>query len=150
MSHTYVSCLVHCIFSTKDRAAMITPDLQPRLWAYLGGIARANDITPMAIGGSTDHAHLLLGFKATMPIARAIQLVKGGSSKWIHETFPVQHLFSWQEGYGAFTISHAEEDAVTAYIKGQLAHHHTQPFQEEFLAFLERYGIQYDPRYIWD
>jgi putative transposase len=100
--HSFVSCLVHCVFSTKERRRLITADLQPRLYPYLGGIARENKMKALAIGGVEDHTHLLLSIPSTMSIAKSVQLLKGNSSKWIHETFPEQRMFEWQEGYGAF------------------------------------------------
>jgi REP element-mobilizing transposase RayT len=96
MAHTYVSNLVHCIFSTRERRKTITGELQERLWPYVAGIARKNDIPALAIGGMPDHLHALLSVPATMPLAKAVQLIKGGSSKWVHETFPQQRFFEWQ------------------------------------------------------
>lgn len=104
MPHSYTSCLVHCVFSTKERRGTITPDLQERLHPYIGGIARSNDMRALAVGGTADHVHLLLSVPATQSIAKAIQLIKGGSSKWVHDTFPARPDFEWQEGYGAFSI----------------------------------------------
>ena len=95
MAHSYVSNLLHYVFSTKDRRKIITPDLQERLWPYLGGIARENGMKALAIGGVEDHVHLLLSLPATLSVAKAIQLIKGGSSKWIHETFPTKRSFAW-------------------------------------------------------
>jgi len=86
MAHTYVSALVHVVFSTKGRRKTISAQLQPKLWAYLGGIALRNGMTAVQVGGVTDHVHVLLILPATMPIAKAVQLLKGGSSKWIHDT----------------------------------------------------------------
>ena len=83
---------------------MITPELQPRLFQYIGGIARENKIKLLAAGGVDDHIHLLVSMPSTISIAKAMQLIKGGSSKWIHETFPEHRFFEWQEGYGAFSI----------------------------------------------
>src|SRR5438128_1383326 len=104
MAHTYTKVLVHCIFSTKERRKLIRPELQARLFAYLGGIAKTNGMTCLATGGTEDHVHLLLALPSKLAIAKAVQLIKGGSSKWVHETCPDLSGFSWQEGYGAFTI----------------------------------------------
>ena len=105
MANSFVSCLMHVIWSTKGRQNLITPELEERLWPYLGGIAREHKIIVLARGGTMDHIHLLLSLPATIAIAKAVQLLKGGSSKWIHATFPHQQLFAWQEGYGAFCVS---------------------------------------------
>ena len=91
--HSFVSCLMHCVFSTKERRKLITMDLQDRLYPYLGGIARENKMKALAIGGVEDHVHALVSIPSTMPIAKAVQLLKGNSSKWIHDTFPNRRLF---------------------------------------------------------
>ena len=98
MAHTHTSCLIHTTFSTKGRAKSIVPGIQPELWAYMGGIARENKFTALATGGTDDHAHLLISLPATLPLAKAVQLIKGGSSKWLHENFPQARDFAWQEG----------------------------------------------------
>ncbi len=84
-----------------------------------------------------------------MPASKAVQLVKGGSSKWIHETYGSLRRFAWQEGYGAFSIGAAEVEAVSAYIVSQEEHHRVRTFQEEYLAFLKEYNVEYDERYVW-
>ncbi len=149
MGHSYTSCLIHCVFSTKDRRPSITPDLQERLYPYMGGIVRENGMKALAVGGTADHVHMLLSLPATVEIAKAMQFIKGGSSAWLHETFPNHRDFQWQEGYGAFSISISQRDDTITYIRSQQEHHRRKTFQEEFLAFLERHGIEYDERYIW-
>jgi REP element-mobilizing transposase RayT len=150
MAHSFVSALFHCVFSVKGRRRLITPDLQERLWPYMGGIARENGMTAMTIGGVEDHVHLLLAVPSTVSIAKAIQLIKGRSSKWVHETFPQHQYFSWQEGYGAFSIGISQVDRTVAYIRSQAEHHRKKTFQEEFREILKKHGVEYDERYIWD
>lgn len=116
---SYVSSYHHCVFSTKERRPLVTAQLQERLWPFLGGIARQNKMRALEIGGVADHVHILLSTPVTMPIAKAMQLLKGGSSKWIHENFPDQRLFAWQEKYGAFSVSVSQLDTIIAYIKNQ-------------------------------
>jgi putative transposase len=147
---SYISSYFHCVFSTKERRPLITPTLSERLWPFLGGIARKHQMTALEIGGMDDHVHILLSLPSALSIAKALQLIKGGSSKWVHETFPEQRLFGWQENYGAFTVSVSQLDKIIKYIKGQVEHHRKMTFQEEFLALLERHRIQYDERYLWD
>lgn len=149
MAHSYVSLKVHYIFSTKNRQKIITPELEQRLWPYMGGIARENKMIALAVGGIDDHVHLLLALPSTLSVAKAIQLVKGGSSKWVSETFPSHRDFEWQEGYGAFSISMSHIDDTIAYINNQKEHHRQQTFEEEYLAILRKHGIEYDERYIW-
>jgi len=142
--HSFVSCLVHCVFSTKERRPLIKPELQARLYPYLGGIARENKMKTLSIGGVDDHIHLQLSVPSTLSIAKSVQLLKGNSSKWIHETFPNQRLFEWQEGYGAFSIAVSGIEDTTRYIESQAEHHRTRSFQDELIAFLDKHGIQYE------
>jgi putative transposase len=139
--HSFVSCLMHCVFSTKERRRLITPELQQRLYPYLGGIARENKMKALAVGGVEDHVHTLLSIPS---IAKAIQLLKGNSSKWIHETFPNQRLFEWQEGYGGFSIAVSGIEDTLRYIQTQKEHHQTHSFKDELIAFLDKHGIQYE------
>ena len=150
MSHSFTSSLFHCTFSTKGRRPLILPDLQTRLWPFMGGIARENGMKALVIGGVEDHAHLLLSLPSTLAIAKAIQLIKGGSSKWVHDAMPEHRDFAWQEGYGAFSIGVAQVDGTIRYIQSQAEHNRKTTFKEEFLAFLKKHGMEYDERYIWD
>src|SRR6266496_5889164 len=149
-SMSYVSAYFHCVFSTKERQPTISPQLRDRLWPFLGGIARQNQMTAIEIGGMPDHVHILLSLPSTLSIAKALQLIKGGSSKWVHETFPEHRLFGWQVKYGAFGASVSQLDKIIQYIKGQEDHHRKMTFQEEFLALLKKHRVDYDERYLWD
>ncbi len=140
----------HCVFSTKGRQPLMTSALRQRLWPFIGGIARQNKMKAIEIGGVEDHVHILLSIPSTVSIAKAMQLIKGGSSKWVHETFPEHRLFGWQEEYGAFSVSVSQLDKITEYIRNQQEHHRKMTFQEEFLAFLKKHRIDYDERFLWD
>jgi putative transposase len=128
---------------------MIDSELESRLWPYIGGIARENRMKSVAIGGTSDHLHALLSLPGTMSFAKAVQLIKGGSSKWMHDTFPRHKKFEWQEGYGAFSVSASQVPKTISYINNQKDHHRKRSFQEEFLELLEKHGIEYDPRYVF-
>jgi putative transposase len=147
VSHTYVSSIVHCVFSTKNRRNLIPPEVQPDLWSFLGGIARKNGFKALIAGGTDNHAHVLLSLPATMPLAKAMQLIKGASSHWMNE----KHVrnFAWQEGYGAFTVSISQKADTIAYIRSQPEHHRKRSFEEEFVAFLKKHNVDYDPQYVW-
>jgi putative transposase len=147
---SYISSYFHCVFSTKERRPQLTPALRERLWPFLGGIARQNKFKALEVGGVEDHVHVLLSLPATLSIAKAVQLIKGGSSKWVHETFPEHRLFNWQEKYGAFGVSVSLLEKTLEYIKGQAEHHRKMTFQQEFLALLKKHRVQYDERYLWD
>ena len=139
--HSFVSCLMHCVFSTKERRNLITPELQERLYPYLGGIARENKMKLLSIGGVEDHVHALLSIPSTLSTAKAMQLLKGNSSKWIHESFSNQRLFEWQEGYGAFSIAVSDVEDTIRYIQSQKEHHQAHSFKEELITFLDKHGI---------
>jgi REP element-mobilizing transposase RayT len=139
MSHTYVSVRIHCIFSTKDRKPLITREMQPRLWAYLGGIARNLKVKVFAIGGIEDHMHVLFALPPTLPLSKVVQTLKANSSKWVNEQVP--GAFAWQEGYGAFSVSISHMDATIEYIQNQAEHHKKKTFDEEFAEILRKHGL---------
>jgi putative transposase len=141
LPHTFSKICVHVIFSTKDRRKIVSKELQPRLWAYLAGIAKNHDINMLAIGGTKDHVHLLFHLPPKLALAKAVLLLKANSSKWIGEAME----FSWQEGYGASSISASNIDSVTRYVRNQEKHHRKFTFEEELRAILRRQGINYDP-----
>jgi len=150
MAGTYTSLYYHLVFSTKDRQNLLTPEVVPRIYDYIGGIIREIHGIPIILGGYTEHTHVLCALASTMAISDALRTIKAGSSKWIHQTNPSMKNFAWQEGYGAFSISVTGLDRVKAYILDQNEHHQRQTFQEEFLEFLHRHNIPYDERYIWE
>src|SRR5882757_6395028 len=117
MSHTYVSSLVHCVFSTQNRSKMISADVQSDLWSYIGGIARKNGFKALVVGGTEDHVHILISLPATIPLAKAMQAIKGISSHWMNEKQTKR--FAWQEGYGAFTVGMSQMSNTIAYIQNQ-------------------------------
>ena len=149
MANTYASLHYHLIFSTKNRTAFLKPEVEDRIWAYLGGVARAHKMTALQIGGCDDHIHALVMAPPTIAPSQIAQYLKGDSSKWIHEAFPELHDFAWQEGYGAFTVSQSNLESVVAYIQNQRAHHQHKGFQDEYLGFLQKHGVEYDERYVW-
>lgn len=130
--------------SAFDRCRLARSDLE-----YLGGITRDLPGRLLAAGGMPDHVHLLVGLHPSIAVADALRQIKTGSSKWIHETLADQRGFGWQDGYGAFAVSLSQMDAVRQYIARQEDHHRRQTFEAEFIEFLERHGISYDPRYLW-
>ena len=149
MPHSYASVLMHCVFSTKERRKLIDVELRERLWPFIGGGARENGMKALAVGGVEDHAHVLLSLPATIPVAKAVQLIKGGSSKWVHETFPERRGFAWQEGYGAFSVSISHVGDTIAYIQNQAEHHRSTSFEDEYRAFLRKHAIEFDERHVW-
>ena len=149
MASTYINILIHTVFSTKNRESWISSSLRERLYPYMCGIARENGLKVLCIGGTDNHIHILLSLDSTTSIAQAMQLIKGGSSKWIHETFPELRLFSWQEGYGAFSIGISNVDETKKYIENQEKHHSKESFCDEYLKFLRKNNIDFDEKYLW-
>jgi len=150
MANTFTCLQYHLVFSTTTREPWLRSDIEERVWAYLGGIARQNGLKPLLIGGADDHIHMLLGIPPTIPISEALKQLKGGSSGWIKQNITGCRGFGWQDGYGAFTLSKSQESEVKDYIRNQREHHRVRTFQEEYRAFLHRHGIQYNERYLWD
>ena len=148
MSHTYSSNRVHIIFSTKNRAKQIPPEIQRRLWAYMVGIARNHGFEALKVGGVEDHVHALLVVPPTMPLSKAVQLLKGCSSKHMNDTLPAGG-FSWQEGYAAFSVSAHQTPHVVQYIETQAEHHARRSYEEEFLEFLKSFGVNFDPQHVF-
>lgn len=149
MANTLTSLHYHVVFSTKDREAWISPEIEQRVWSFLGGIANENGMKLYQIGGMPDHIHMLISLPTSLAVSKALQQIKGGSSKWIKTEFERLAGFAWQDGYGAFTVSKSNVPEVAEYIRGQKEHHRTKTFQEEYVAFLKRHEIQYDDRYLW-
>ncbi len=144
MSHTHASNLAHCVFSTKDRANLI--EHSDALCRFISGIARANNITLLAAGGTANHLHLLISLPPSMPLAQMMRDLKGNSSRMLGE---MGKRFSWQEGYGAFSVSHSQRQVVADYIANQAEHHRKWSFEQEFVALLRKAGVDYDPRFVF-
>src|SRR6201996_8498187 len=144
MSHNHYSILVHCVFSTKERRPIIPANMKDRLWPYIAGIARLNQFKALAVGGMLDHAHVLVSLPTSMPVAKAVQLIKGGSSKWLNDHLG-QRSFAWQDGYGAFTIGISQLQDTIRYIDNQEKRHAKMSFAQEWKRMLVRHGIKPDP-----
>ena len=147
MANTYTRLLHHCIWITKGRTVLIRQEIEERVWSYLAGIAKRNRIHAIRIGGIENHVHALIDLPKTLTISEAMKRLKGGSSTWINDEKLTSCHFGWQDGYGAFTVSPSCADAVVEYIAGQRKHHRHQTFEEEYRAFLDRHGIEFDERY---
>jgi putative transposase len=147
-SHAFI--LIHVIFSTKERAPFITPAISSHLHAYLATVSRNAGCECYRAGGIEDHVHLAIRLSRSMSISNYVEEIKTSSSKWMKTRAPDLSRFSWQNGYGAFSVSPLEREALCGYIDGQEAHHRKRTFQEEYRAFLKKYGIEYDERYVWD
>jgi REP-associated tyrosine transposase len=141
MSHAFVKNHIHLIFGTKNRTISIARDVQANLWSYLAGICRNQGMAAIAINGMEDHAHLLFHLPPIMSLAKAVQLIKANSSKWMNEH---RRRFAWQEGYGAFSVSISNTAAVAKYIRNQEQHHRKMTFEQEYRALLQKHGVEGD------
>jgi REP element-mobilizing transposase RayT len=148
MAHSFTAGYAHFVFSTKGREPIISTDTK-RLHEYIGGIVRSEDCSLLSAGGMPDHLHLLIHMHPSKSYSELMRVVKSRSSAWIKETLPENSAFGWQSGYGGFSVSRSNVDAVREYIATQAEHHKRLSFQEEFIALLEKHGIEYDPKYIW-
>ena len=149
MANTYTSLIYHIIFSTKNREPWVQPDIERRVWSFIGGIARRHQMSALQVGGVEDHVHVLILAPSTRAPCEIAQLLKGESSKWIHNEFPNLRKFGWQDGYGGFTVSKSNIAAMATYIRNQRDHHRKKTFQEEYVEFLRANGIAFDERYLW-
>jgi REP element-mobilizing transposase RayT len=149
MAQTLVCLKVHVVFSTKNRRPMITPEVEPELYAYLGGTIKNLDSRCLAAGGTSNHVHLLISQSKNMALSRLMEEIKKTSSKWIKTKGTALRSFAWQEGYGAFSIGQSQVEALQRYIAAQKERHRKQTFEEELVNLLKKYQVEYDERYLW-
>ena len=141
---------MHIIFSTKERHPFLNPDTCPKLHAYLATVARNDGCECYRVGGVADHVHLAIRLSRTLTIAKLVENLKTSSSKWLKTESSDLKAFSWQRGYGCFSVGPADLDALCAYIDNQPEHHRTRTFQDELRMFLKKYGLEYNEAYVWD
>jgi len=150
MAGTFTNINYHLIFSTKNREPFINDSqFESRLHEYLGGIVRLNHGVPCLINGMEDHIHMLIRWIPNGNLSNLMRDIKSGSSKWVHQEYPHRKTFAWQEGFGAFTVSHSQIYKVRSYIAGQKDHHRKYDFQAEFRALLKVNEIKWNEETIW-
>ena len=142
--------LIHLVFSTKHRERVLTPAIRSELHPYIAVTLDNIECPSLQVGGVEDHVHLFFGLSRTRTIAAVVETVKTSSSKWIKTKGSEFTAFHWQSGYGAFSVSQSDADAVVAYIRNQAEHHQKMTFQEEYRRLLERYRVAFDEKYVWD
>ncbi|MDX9882061.1 MAG: IS200/IS605 family transposase [Prolixibacteraceae bacterium] len=150
MSQSLSKIYVHITFSTKNRRHIIDEAINTRLYDYLGGICKGLGCNPVRIGGHTDHVHILCLMSRKIAPMQLLEQVKKRSSKWVKTQGEKYAAFYWQDGYGIFSVNPAETSTVVEYINRQAAHHQKRTFQDEYRAFLKKYAVDYDERYVWD
>jgi putative transposase len=142
--------LLHIIFSTKDRAPVIDVQTRPDLYAFLAAAARDVDCECFRVGGVADHVHLAVRLSRVTTAAKLVGILKTSSTRWLKQQSPLLIDFAWQRGYGAFSVGPPDLPALLKYIDNQETHHALHQFQHEYRAFLKKYGIDFDERYVWD
>jgi len=150
MAQSLSKVLLHLVFSTKYRTPWITELLQPKIHAYLAGACRNKGSEAFRVGGTEDHIHIACTLPRTLTISKLLEEIKRSSSAWIKKQDPRCKDFSWQAGYGAFSLGQTQRNPLIGYIDNQREHHRHRTFKEEFLDFLHKYEIDYDERYLWD
>ena len=151
MSQSLVKNLIHLVYSTKHRRPWIPEDIQDRLHAYQAGIFQQWESPALAIGGVEDHVHALLSLSKNHELKKIVEEVKKGSSKWMKtDEGAGNQEFHWQAGYAGFSVSQSNVEEVKKYIQNQAEHHRKMSFQDELRVLLNRHGMEFDERYVWD
>ena len=150
MSRSYCNLLYHMVFSTKNREPLLSDEIRPRIYDYLGGAIRGEGGIAIEINGTKDHVHILAKLRQDKTVSDILRAIKANSSAWIRKTFKLNKEFRWQMGYGAFTVSQSAVKDVQKYIQNQEEHHKQMTFQEEFTRLLKKHGIDYNEKYLWD
>lgn len=150
MAHTHRSHFFHLIWSTKNRKPLIDTSCQERLYQYMGGIIRQHGASLIEIGGISNHVHLLIMIGNLDHYSSLVRMIKADSSRWMHKVWKDKKDFAWQDGYGSFVVSYTHTDVVREYIKTQEKHHSKVSFESEYIRILEKNGIKYDPRFVFD
>lgn len=148
MSQSFTNLLYHLVFSTKERRPLIKPVHEIRLYDYIGGIIRGAGGTSLGIGGTADHIHVLAKLRPVRALSDVLRDLKANATGWMHDVFPHLRDFSWQRGYGAFTVSRSDVTEVRNYIHRQKEHHKRVSFRDEFIQFLKANQIEFDPRFL--
>ena len=150
MPQSLAKIYIHLIFSTKNRERVLPDDIRPDLHAYMGGTLNGLGCSPIEINSEPDHAHLLFVMTRTETLSNVVGQIKKSANDWLRARRPQFADFYWQGGFGAFSVSQSAVDEVCQYIRKQRVHHQRTSFQDEFRAFLKRYEIEFDERYVWD
>jgi putative transposase len=149
MANTYSQIYIQTVFAVDGRLSLIRAEFKEELYEYMTGIVRNSRQKLIAINGMSDHVHILIGLKPSMALADLVQDIKVGSSKFINKKQWVRGRFSWQEGYGAFSYGHSQLDTIINYIRNQEKHHRRRTFKDEYLAWLKKYEVRFDDKFLF-
>ena len=149
MANTYTQIYIQTVFTVQNKLSLVRSEWKEELHKYITGIVQNNRHKLLAINGTPDHMHLFIEMKPHQSLSDLMQDVKGDSSKWVHKKGFVKGLFEWQPGFGGFSYSFSQIDAVIKYINNQELHHKTKSFIEEYMDFLDKFKVPYNERYIF-
>jgi REP element-mobilizing transposase RayT len=149
MANTYTQIYIQIVFAVEGRQSLVQPEHNDELQKYITGIVSGHGQKLLAINNMPDHAHMLVGMKADLSLSELVRAVKANSSRFINEKKWVGGRFTWQEGFGAFSYSRSQIDAVIGYIQNQQRHHARRSFREEYITFLRKFNVPFDERYIF-
>jgi REP element-mobilizing transposase RayT len=151
MPQSLARVVLHVAFSTKNRVPFLRDgDLRPRLYGYMAGVLQNVDCAPILINGVEDHVHILCNLSRSMTVGGLVEEAKKNTSRWMKDQGPGHREFYWQAGYGAFSVSQSNVEAVREYIAMQQEHHRKVSFQDELRALCRKHGVEIDERYVWD
>ena len=149
MANTYTQIHIHFVFAVKFRQALISNDWKEELFKYIAGIVKKHNHKLLAINGVSDHVHILIGIRPAQSISDLMKNIKQDSSRWINTSKISKSHFEWQEGFGAFSYSKSQLNAVINYIQNQELHHKKKTFKDEYINFLEKFEVDYDEKFIF-
>ena len=149
MAQSLAKIIVHVVFSTKNREPLLVTTIRNDLFTYIVGILNSLECITLAINGTEDHVHALIGMSKTISLSKMMEEIKGGSSRWLNAQKMTAKHFSWQAGYGAFSVSESQISTVVHYIEEQEQHHRKMTFQDELISLLKKHNIEFDERYLW-
>ena len=149
MANTYTQLYIHIVYAVKNRESLITPELETEMYKMLATILNNNGHTTIAIGGMPDHVHIFFGMNPKESLSHLVKEMKTATTAWVNGQNKAQGHFNWQEGYGAFSYSRSQIDAVAGYIRNQKNHHAKSSFRDEYVKLLQSFGIDFDERYVF-
>ena len=150
MAETYSRIYIQLVFAVKRRQCLIHHSFREELQKYISGIIEKRNTKLIAIYCMPDHAHLLIGMKPSISLSDLVRDIKAGSSQFINDNRLVKEKFEWQKGFGAFSYGHSQLDIIIRYINNQEAHHIKNKFKDEYVLFLKKFEIDYNPDYLFE
>lgn len=150
MAGTFSQIYIQVVFAVKGRDSLISPEWEERLYQYITGIVRRKEQKMLAINGTQNHIHFLIGMKPACCLSDLVREVKKSSNEFVNENKLSRFKFNWQEGYGAFSYNHSQIDNVAKYILNQKQNHRKITFKEEYIGFLRKFEIEHDERYLFE